>query len=133
MQRREAIPNHATVVARVQYSNSATAIITRWYAHPSAMAWSAAPASGHDGGDDKQRRKTCAMAAREGLEMETAAPCIGVNGRRRMSCKFDGSRGENGTEYFRIPGRFSKTESADRNFSETETNTKIFSRKRNRK
>jgi hypothetical protein len=42
------------------------------------------------------------------------------------------SRGENGTETFRIPGLFSETESAGRNFSETESKTETFSRKRNR-
>jgi hypothetical protein len=43
------------------------------------------------------------------------------------------ARGENGTETFRIPDLFSKTEFVGRNFSETETNSEIFSRKRNRK
>ncbi|BAS78303.1 Os02g0307750 [Oryza sativa Japonica Group] len=79
MQRREAIPDHAIVVAPVQYSNLATAIITRWYAHPSAMAWSAAPAFEHDGGDDKRRRKKRAMVAREGPAMVTVAPYTSVN------------------------------------------------------
>nr|BAD23726.1 hypothetical protein [Oryza sativa Japonica Group] len=41
-------------------------------------------------------------------------------------------RGENGTETFRIPGIFSKTESIGWNCSKTETNLEIFSRKQNR-
>ncbi len=36
-------------------------------------------------------------------------------------------RGENGTETFRIPDLFLKTESVGRNFSEMETDLEIFS------